>query len=218
MGSQISSMNFFQAWGLSLLVCLTACSSAPDPSDSSEAKSQLVANMKRATDNHSYSRPEEAMTTHLHWEAQVDFDKRQIQATATYDIKVASDAERLMLDCRDLTIHKVTVDGSAVDAELGPTQPFIGQPLSIPIGPNSKKVSVEYTTSPDAAAFLWVEGEKPVSVHAKSSHFGADLGALPGQPRRQVHIQRGCGGSVGPHGFDECSQSNGQIGRRPVSL
>ena len=30
--------------------------------------------------------------------------------------------------------------------------------MSIPIGPNSKKVSVEYT-SPDAAAFLWVEGE-----------------------------------------------------------
>ena len=184
MGSQISSMNFFQAWGLSLLVCLTACSSAPDPSDSSEAKSQLVANMNRATDNHSYSRPEEAMTTHLHWEAQVDFDKRQIQATATYDIKVASDAERLMLDCRDLTIHKVTVDGSAVDAELGPTQPFIGQPLSIPIGPNSKKVSVEYTTSPDAAAFLWVEGEARFCSR-KVRRFWPGMGSLPGQPRRQ---------------------------------
>ena len=67
--------------------------------------------MKRVTDNHSYSRPDEAVTTHLHWDAKVDFDQRQIHATATYDIQVASDAERLMLDCRDLTIHSVTVDG-----------------------------------------------------------------------------------------------------------
>ena len=33
--------------------------------------------------------------------------------------------------------------------------------MSIPITPQSKKVSVDYTTSPDASAFLWVEGESP---------------------------------------------------------
>lgn len=145
-------------WVLGVLACLAACSTTPEPSD---AKSQLVANMKRATDNHSYSRPDEAVTTHLHWDATVDFERRQIRAIATYDIQTAPNAERLMLDCRDLTIHNVSVDGVTVDAELGPAQPFIGQPLAVPISPQSQKVSVEYTTSPDAAAFLWVEGDNP---------------------------------------------------------
>ena len=145
-------------WVLGVLACLAGCSTTPEPSD---AKSQLVANMKRATDNHSYSRPDEAVTTHLHWDATVDFERRQIRAIATYDIQTAPNAERLMLDCRDLTIHNVSVDGVTVDAELGPAQPFIGQPLAVPISPQSQKVSVEYTTSPDAAAFLWVEGDNP---------------------------------------------------------
>ena len=60
--------------------------------------------MKRVTDNHSYSRPDEAVTTHLHWDAKVDFNQRQIHATATYDIQVASDVERLMLDCKKVVV------------------------------------------------------------------------------------------------------------------
>ena len=55
------------------------CTTAPDRPSS---KSQLVADMKRATDHHSYSKPEEAATTHLDWDAKVDFDARQVTATA----------------------------------------------------------------------------------------------------------------------------------------
>jgi aminopeptidase N len=117
--------------------------------------------MKRATDHHSYSRPEEAVTTHLTWSAQVDFETRQVRATATYDIATSDDAQRLMLDCRDLTIHDVFVDGTKVDFDLGPARPFIGQPLSIPVTSSTQQVMVSYTTSPDAAAFLWVEGDSP---------------------------------------------------------
>ena len=47
--------------------------------------------MKRATDHHSYSRPDEAVVTHLNWNAAVDFDTRVITATATYDIEAAAD-------------------------------------------------------------------------------------------------------------------------------
>lgn len=144
------------AWALLLIG--VGCTNAPeDPS----TKSQLVADMKRATDHHSYSRPEEAVTTHLTWSAQVDFETRQVRATATYDIATSDDAQRLMLDCRDLTIHDVFVDGTKVDFDLGPARPFIGQPLSIPVTSSTQQVMVSYTTSPDAAAFLWVEGDSP---------------------------------------------------------
>ena len=141
---------------LGALVALASCNS-----NSPNAKEQRIADMKRATDFHSYSKPSEAVTTHLSWEARVDFETRQIHATATYDMKLADDAERILLDARDLDIQQVTVDGATVDFELGPSRPFLGQPLSIPVSPSSEKVSVTYSTSPDAAAFLWVEGESP---------------------------------------------------------
>ena len=117
--------------------------------------------MKRATDHHSYAKPSEAVTTHLSWDAEVDFASRQIHATATYDLDMAEDAQRVLLDCRGLDIQSVQVDGQAVEFELGPERPFIGQPLSIPVAPTSKQVSVTYSTTDQADAFLWVEGETP---------------------------------------------------------
>ena len=69
--------------------------------------------MKRANDHHSYSRPDEAVVTHLNWNAAVDFDTRVITATATYDIEAAADAERIIFDCTDLTSSGAR-DGEAV--------------------------------------------------------------------------------------------------------
>ena len=104
---------------LGALVALASCKS-----NSPNAKEQRIADMKRATDFHSYSKPSEAVTTHLSWEARVDFETRQIHATATYDMKLTDDAERILLDARDLDIQQVTVDGATVDFELGPSRPF----------------------------------------------------------------------------------------------
>ena len=128
-------MTFTRTLLGALLLVAVGCSTQDKPS----AKSQLIANMKRATDHHSFSKPEEAVTTHLDWNAKVDFDTRQITATATYDIATSADAERILLDCRDLDIHSVAVDGAEVAYELGTERPFLGQPLSVPVSPSSKK-------------------------------------------------------------------------------
>jgi len=117
--------------------------------------------MKRATDFHSFSKPEEAVVTHLNWNASVNFDDRIIRATAIYDIDVRESAERIILDCVDLTIESVTVDGKIVEWSIGPEQPFIGQPLSIPINGKSKRISIQYASDPAADALLWVEGDQP---------------------------------------------------------
>ncbi|MGB1384100.1 MAG: M1 family metallopeptidase [Flavobacteriales bacterium] len=151
-------MTFQRLTAWALLLAGVGCTNAPE---SSSTKSQLVADMKRATDHHSYSKPEEAVTTHLNWDAKVDFESRTVHATAHYDIQTSDDAERILLDARDLTIQEVLVDGVKTEFELGPERPFVGQPLSIPLSPEAKQISVTYTTSPDAAAFLWVEGESP---------------------------------------------------------
>jgi len=121
----------------------------------------LIANMKLARDPHTYSMPNDARVKHLKWNAKVDFITKVISATATYDIENISDTDKIIFDTKQLNIHSVTVDGNEVAFQLGDEKPFIGRSLSIPINKDSKKVSIVYTTSPDAEALLWVDGEKP---------------------------------------------------------
>ncbi|MBV41913.1 MAG: aminopeptidase [Crocinitomicaceae bacterium] len=148
---------FYITTALTLILFSPGCIS----SDQNDRKSQAILEMKRATDFHSFSKPEEAVVTHLNWNASVNFDDRIIRATAIYDIDVRESAERIILDCVDLTIESVTVDGKIVEWSIGPEQPFIGQPLSIPINGKSKRISIQYASDPAADALLWVEGDQP---------------------------------------------------------
>ena len=75
--------------------------------------------MKRATDHHSFSNPNEAIVNHLEWDAKVDFDTRTIEAAATYSITTAKDAKRIILDIRKLNISSVRVDSKEASYEIG---------------------------------------------------------------------------------------------------
>ena len=92
----------------SLLVALAGATLATvgcgdtQPAETPSAKAAQIADMKRATDHHSYAKPSEAVTTHLSWDAEVDFASRQIHATATYQLDVADDAHRVFQLARDL--------------------------------------------------------------------------------------------------------------------
>ena len=144
-----------------ILLCslfLNSCSTDSTPTDK---KSQAILDMKRATDFHSFSKPEEAVVTHLEWDASVDFNTRTIEANATYDILSSDNAERIILDIRELNITGVQVDGENADYEIGAEREFIGSPLRVSITPESKQVTISYSTQPGADAFLWVEGESP---------------------------------------------------------
>lgn len=143
-------------------IALTAAfgCSAP-PASSPTAKQQAILDMKRATDFHSFSKPEEAHVTHLHWDASVDFDSHTIQGVATYDVTCAADASRILFDIKDLDISEVKVDGNTVEFALGAEQPFLGQSLSIPVTPNTQQVAITYRTSAHAGALLWVDGADP---------------------------------------------------------
>ena len=132
---------------------------APSQSPTPSAKAQRIAAMKQVTDQHSFARPNEARITHLDWNARVDFEARTISGTATYDIETAADAERIVLDTHELTIESVSVDGQPAEFSLGDAQPFLGRPLSIPLGPDAQKVAIQYTSDPGADALLWVEAQ-----------------------------------------------------------
>ena len=115
---------------------LAGCS---NNSSTNSTKTQAILEMKRATDHHSFSKPNEAIVNHLEWDAKVDFDTRTIEATATYSITTSKDAERIILDIRELNISSVRVDSKEASYEIGEEMPFIGSPLAINITPANKR-------------------------------------------------------------------------------
>ncbi|MEZ5055694.1 MAG: M1 family metallopeptidase [Saprospiraceae bacterium] len=110
---------------------------------------------------HSFSRPDEVKATHLDLDIKVDFDKKQIEGTAKWDIQIIK-GDKLILDTWDLEIEKVTIseDGNAETSSsfsLGPEKEDLGRSLAISITPATKWVKVYYKTGQACPALLWLE-------------------------------------------------------------
>ena len=82
-------------------------------------------------------------------------------------IKNYTKAKQLILDSKDLTIHKVLLEDSIETSfSLGEKSEVFGQPLTVEVEPSTKVVSVYYTTSPDAEALQWLTPEQTLGkVH-----------------------------------------------------
>src|SRR5690349_1647571 len=119
-------------------------------------------------DPHSYSQPGKARVTHLNWKASVDFDKKTIQAVAKWDLDVNVETDIIFFDTKDLNITKVLVDGEPAAWKLADKEPILGQALAIPVNTESKQITIEYTTSPDAEALQWLS---PQQTAGKTSPF-----------------------------------------------
>jgi len=144
---------------LSLVMC--ACENNPNDNPRSERSQMLIANMKLARDPHTWSKPNEARVKHLEWNAEVNFEAHTIVAVALYTIENLTGTDTIIFDTKGLTIAEVLVDDALVSFNMGPEKEYIGGALRVPIQKNSKDVMITYTTSPDAEALLWVDGEKP---------------------------------------------------------
>ncbi|MEP7263247.1 MAG: M1 family metallopeptidase [Bacteroidota bacterium] len=109
------------------------------------------------TDIHSYALPDEAVIKHLDIDLNVNFDKKQLSGTAILTIDNISKGSSLHLDARDLTIEKITLDdGASTTFEMKKAEPYLGSELVVAIKPETKKVTINYSTSPDAAALQWL--------------------------------------------------------------
>jgi leukotriene-A4 hydrolase len=139
------------------LVMIALLSIASCKSNSTNTKEE---NMSRK-DVHSFARPLEAVVRHLDLDLTVDFDNKQLRGTATLQIDNLKKVEKLHLDSRDLKIDSITLeDGSAAKYELMPAVPYLGSELIVHIKPNTKKVKINYSTSPSAAALQWLSPEQ----------------------------------------------------------
>jgi aminopeptidase N len=109
-------------------------------------------------DPHSYARPNEARVTHVALDLWPDFVAKRLRGSARLTIERTAGAGAIVLDSRGLTIARVTDGNGAILAhQLGGDQPFMGQPLTITLGPNTSTVAIDYETAPVAAAVQWLE-------------------------------------------------------------
>lgn len=108
-------------------------------------------------DIHSFARPGEAVVRHLALDLHVDFDRRQLTGFATLEVEKTAGARELVLDTNGLTIEEVVLDGAKnTHFRTGQPQPHLGSPLMIDLEPDTKSVTIKYTSAPDAAAVQWL--------------------------------------------------------------
>ena len=175
-----------------VIICtlvLAACT--PELPNTSTADSDPATQYDPARDYFTFANTDDFVTKHLALDLTVDFDAAEVHGSATLTMeRLASDAHKIVLDTRDLSISAVSIalgDNAAVAAEfaLGDTHPVMGTPLTISLPRNARTVTsfvvtIRYRTSPDSTALQWLPpeltagGEYPFlfsqsqSIHARS--------------------------------------------------
>lgn len=133
----------------------------PSTSDKPVVKTELTQSqstqMDVAKDHHSFANADQVVVTHINLDLTADFENKQLSGTAelSYE-KILPQATELILDTRDLTIARVTSNGTDIAYDLKQADPNLGAALHITLPENSQAVSVEYHTSPGASGAQWL--------------------------------------------------------------
>ena len=148
-------MRLYISTGLILLSALMACTPQNEEQE---------LNTETMRDPHSFAHADEITVKHLDWNAEVSFDEQVIYATATWTLDKAKNTNEVIFDIKGLNIEQVNdQDGNDLVFQVGETnssRPYLGQPLTINLNENTLKVSISYSTSPDAAALQWLSKEQ----------------------------------------------------------
>ena len=151
-------------------------------------------------DLHSYANPGEIRVTHVALDLDVSFEDRTLAGAALLSIeRVAADANRLVVDTRDLEIRRVEARNSRGDFsqtafELGSRDPILGVPLSISVPAGAGAVRVHYATSPAASGLQWLDppqtaGKQHPFLFTQSQAIHAPkLDSFARQPRRTCYL------------------------------
>jgi aminopeptidase N len=126
----------------------------------------LIALLLTVADVHSLGNPGQVRPRHVSLDLTLDFDRKVVSGAATLDLEYpgGTDARRLDLDTRGLTIQTVTAGGRTLAHVLEPEVPHLGQRLRITLpSPPPGKVTVRYATAPDASALQWLEPRQTTS-------------------------------------------------------
>jgi aminopeptidase N len=129
--------------------------------DGEQAKIAPILTTPDAVDTASYARPLEARVHHVALDLTVDFEAKRIGGTATLDIDRKPDAKEIILDDKGLEIESITDgDKQPLQYKVGASDPKLGAPLAVALGPDTKRLIIKYKSAPDAGALQWLTPEQ----------------------------------------------------------
>jgi len=141
-----------QLFILASVLCLSACGDNK-PADT---KHTAAADTTMAKDLHTQSNAGQISMQQLNLDIRVDFEHQQIAGSAAWTISNDRKQDTLRLDTYDLTIDSVWADGKKVNHSLGQMVTHLGSALSVPITPETRRVTVFYKTGKGARALQWL--------------------------------------------------------------
>ena len=149
---------------LPLFLILLFLNCTPDTSDTpQDTPTNTVSPTPDRVDYHSYSQPQNAKTKHLDLNLAIDFEKKQLDGFARWEIE-NNQANQIIFDARDLNISKVTTGIGNQESEtefiVTPSAEYIGSALKVKIKPTDTIVTIYYSTKPGKDAALdWIDAE-----------------------------------------------------------
>jgi len=163
---------------VSLAMAATVGGCSGDKAASADAQpsakaAQAATAVTRRHDESSYAQPDLVRIADIGLVLALDFDRKQIAGTATYTLDwVDPDADQLVLDTRELTIHKVEgeADGAWAPLQfaLADADPVLGSKLTIEAPQRNQRIRVTYDTAPTASGLQWLE---PAMTEGKQLPF-----------------------------------------------
>lgn len=142
-----------------LLLILTSIFTLISCQDNKESKEEKTPTKTYLEEPHSYAQPNDAVIKHLDLDINVDFESQVISGTATYDIE-NSGSSQIILDSKFLEIESVTQNGTTTEFELGDFNESLGQPITIQIKDDTKKIAVTYKTTAKTEALQWLTAQQ----------------------------------------------------------
>ena len=116
--------------------------------------------VKLAKDLHSFSNPNDVRVTHLSLDVSVNFESKELDGIATWNLNRINADSPLILDVKNMTIKKVTSGKKELKFMIIEGDEVFGNALSIDLLDSSRTVTIEYTTHANAEALQWLSKEQ----------------------------------------------------------
>lgn len=109
-------------------------------------------------DPHSFSKPSVAVVEHLDLDIKVNFENQQISGKAVWTINNKAKSNEIIFDDSQLNISKITLGAEEKETTFtyGEEKEYIGRPLKVAITPETKVITIYYTTNKNASALQWL--------------------------------------------------------------